>query len=80
MKTLSQLGFRRKRHAQLRDLFGMQIGAEPKKHPPIQPDTDYHPDAERESQAPSFAGMWIDEFSNIGNVKNPLASPMESGA
>lgn len=79
MKTLTQLGFRRKNQATLRDLFGIRAPVETRKNPQITPDTDYQPDAEREPQAPGFAGMWIDEFSNIGNVRNPLGSAMESG-
>jgi hypothetical protein len=79
MKTLTQLGFRRKQNRTIADFFGVQVPAA-KPHtpdPPIKPDTDYHPDPPREPQAPGFAGVWIDEFSNIGNIKNPLGSAME---
>ncbi|MBK6766491.1 MAG: hypothetical protein IPG71_09305 [bacterium] len=49
-----------------------------RKREPIKPDVDYYPDAEREPQAPNFAGMWIDHFNNLGNIREPLGSPMES--
>jgi hypothetical protein len=45
---------------------------------PINPDVDYHPEKERKAQAPNFTGMWLDHFSNLGNVKNPLGSSLES--
>jgi hypothetical protein len=70
--TLKQLGFHRKPKTPTQRAFDAR-----KDRFAIKSETDYHPEAERAPQAPSYAGMWIDEFSNIGNIKNPLASPME---
>ena len=78
-RHLTKLGFRRRKRDPVQEFF-RPPGETPKPKPPIKPDVDYHPEAERTPQAPSYAGMWIDHFSNQGNVKNPLGSPMESGA
>ncbi len=47
---------------------------------PVKPDVDYHPDAEREPQAPKFTEMWLNHWDNWGNTKNPIATPLESGS
>jgi hypothetical protein len=78
-QQLLKLGARRQRTS-LRDLFGHPGQPKPRRDPPIKADTDYHPDAERVPQAPNFTGMWLDHFQNMGNIHNPIGSPMESGA
>ena len=77
--NLTKLGFRRKKDPLL-EFFRPPGPRLRKPDQPIKPDVDYHPEAEREPQAPNYAGMWIDEYANYGNIKNPLGSPMESGA
>jgi hypothetical protein len=79
MNYLTKLGFRRRQQRSLRELFGPP-GEPPKRPQPIKPDVDYHPEEERKPQAPNYAGMWIDHFSNMGNIHDPVGSPMESGA
>jgi hypothetical protein len=75
MKSLLKLGFRRPTKTPTQQLFEAR-----KLQAPMKPDVNWHPDAERQPQAPHFTGMWLDEWANIGNIKNPLASPMESGS
>jgi hypothetical protein len=75
-KRLIKLGARRQKPDPAIAFFSLPAQTK-KLRTPIKPDVDYHPDAEREPQAPSYAGMWIDHFANIGNIKNPLGSPME---
>ena len=72
-KTLKQLGFKRRPGAR-RMLLHVEREIQ------IRPDVDWMPDAERVPQAPNYAGMWIDHFSNYGNIRSPLGSPLESGA
>jgi hypothetical protein len=67
MKTLSELGFRKRPKP-------LQL------HKPIQPDVDYPNHDERTPQATNYTQMWTDHFSNLGNIHNPVGSPMESGA
>ncbi len=74
MKTLLKLGFHRKQKTPVQRLFEAR-----KDRYPVKPDTDYHPEAERTPQAPAFTQMWLDHWDNFGNIKNPLASPIESG-
>jgi hypothetical protein len=78
MTSLIKLGFRRPPKRSLRDLFYPPQPLESKPHHPIKPDIDYHPEAEREPRAPNYTQMWTDHFGNMGNVHNPLGSPMES--
>ena len=78
-KLLIKLGARIRKPDRAFALFSTPAQTK-KPKAPIKPDTDHHPNAEREPQAPHFAGMWIDHFANIGNIRNPVGSPMESGA
>jgi len=78
MTSLTKLGFRRQRTS-LREIFGPP-GPPPKRLKAVSPDVDFPVHDERTPQAQNFSHMWIDEFRNIGNIQNPLASPMESGA
>jgi hypothetical protein len=80
-KNLTKFGFRQRKKT-MAEVFRLKAPRS-QRHtpdPPIKPDVDYHPEEERKPQAPNFTGMWQDEFRNIGNIRNPLASPMESGA
>jgi len=70
-KTLKQLGFKRNP-----DTRRMLLHVERE----IRPDVDWMPEAERVPQAPKYTQMWIDHFSNYGNIRNPLGSLLESGA
>lgn len=76
-QQLIKLGAKRRKRP-LQELFGPPVAQPQSPLRPIKPDVDYHPEAERTPQAPNFAGMWIDHYSNIGNTQNPLASPLES--
>jgi hypothetical protein len=78
-KQLTKLGAQKHTKRTLRDLFGSP-GPPHQLAKPIRPDVDYPNHDQRIEQAPNFSNMWIDEFRNIGNMKNPLGSPMESGA
>jgi hypothetical protein len=76
--NLKKLGFRRKKKS-ITDFF--RPPSEPLPLPKaIKPDVDYPNHDERTPQAPAYAQMWNDHFNNMGNVKNPLGSPLESGA
>lgn len=72
-KSLKQLGFKRRS-----DTRRMPLHVE--REIQIRPDVDWMPEAERVPQAPNYAGMWIDHFNNFGNIRNPLGTPLESGA
>lgn len=72
-KSLKQLGFKRNPST-------CRLPFDVKRDIPIQPDVDWSPEPERVPQAPNYSQMWIDHFSNYGNIRNPLGSPMESGA
>lgn len=72
--TLRQLGFQPKKRTPTQKFFDARRGKDA-----VKPDIDWHPDAERRPQMQAFINMWHDEWSNIGNIKNPLGSPMESG-
>jgi len=56
------------------------LGFRRRKQEPIKPDVDYPNHDERVPQAPNFTGMWLDHWSHWGDVKNPVGTPMESGA
>ncbi len=74
LKSLLKLGFRPKQKTPVQRFFEAR-----KDRIPTTPDVDWHSEAEREPQAPRFTQMWLDHWDNFGNIKNPLASPMESG-
>lgn len=80
MTSLQKLGFRRKNRQSFVGIFGVRNPQITRRDPPIKPDVDCHHDAERAPQAPNFTGMWLDHFQNMGNIHNPIGSPMESGA
>ena len=70
--TLMKLGFRPKQKSPVQRFFEAH-----KDRIPMKPDVDCHPEAERTPQAPHYTQMWLDHFSNIGNIHNPIGSPME---
>ncbi|MCB9367557.1 MAG: hypothetical protein H6507_00375 [Calditrichaeota bacterium] len=77
-KTLKQLGFRRKSDS-IQHFFLPHRPIENNRKT-IKPDVDYPIHDERVPQAPNFTGMWLDHWSHWGDVKNPVGSPLESGA
>jgi len=77
-KTLKQLGFKRRQEPFQK--YFLPTRSIENKRKSIKPDVDYPIHDERVPQAPNFAGMWIDHFSNLGNIRNPVGSPLESGA
>ncbi|HEY3294955.1 MAG TPA: hypothetical protein VGL38_05935 [bacterium] len=80
-QQLIKLGARKPKRLTLADVFGVRKTQwHPTPDPPVKPDVDYHPEEERKPQAPHFTGMWLDHWSHWGDVKNPIGSPMESGA
>ncbi|HEY3294956.1 MAG TPA: hypothetical protein VGL38_05940 [bacterium] len=46
----------------------------------IRPDTDHVQNDLRTPQGTAYTAMWLDDFALYGDVKDPLGSPMESGA
>jgi len=77
--NLLKLGFRRQPKRTLKELFRPTSPA-PKPPLPIRPDVDYPQHDERTPQAPAYTQMWLDHWSRWGDTKNPIGSPMESGA
>ena len=74
-KMLTKLGFRKQKSSIL-EFF--RPPAHPKKpDPPIKPDVDYPNHDERTPQAQNYTQMWLNHWDNWGNVKNPVATPME---
>jgi hypothetical protein len=73
--ALLKLGFRSKKKTPIQQFFDAR-----KRHAAVKPDVDYPNHDERTPQAPRFTGMWLDHWSHWGDVKNPVGSPMESGA
>jgi hypothetical protein len=67
MKTLTELGFRKRPKP-------LQLNK------PIQPDVDYPMHDARTPQATNYTQLWLDHWSHYGDIKNPIGSPMESGA
>ncbi len=75
MQTLQKLGFKPKQKTPVQRFFESR-----RDRLPVRPDVDYHPEAEREPQAPKFTEMWLNHWDNWGNTKNPIATPLESGS
>jgi len=77
--NLLKLGFRRQHKRTLAEMFRPTSPAQ-KPQLPIRPDVDYPNYDQRTPQAPAYTQMWLDHLSHWGDVKNPVGSPMESGA
>jgi hypothetical protein len=71
-KMLTKLGFQPRKKTPTQRFFEAR-----QRQDAVKPDVDYPNHDERTPQAQNYTQMWLDHWDNWGNVKNPVASPME---